>query len=121
MRGRRFVLGGRETGNPLLQRRKLDDDEAMEGLRSFHDLVASPACQDLPAVAGDDVRDEIGVLLVLDWIRNPRSSNPICSHTHARISHARMKERIMATWRSIAVGGGATLVTAAMVVALHSA
>src|SRR5580658_3820098 len=65
--GRRFVVFlRRETGDALLQRRKLDDDEALKLVRAFHDLEFTAARQNLAAIFGDDGRYAIGIFLVLD-------------------------------------------------------
>src|SRR5262249_18265067 len=68
VRGGRLVLGRLEACDALLERRKFNDDEAVKGFRPLHDLIAPAARQDLPPITSDDVRNEIGVLLVLDGI-----------------------------------------------------
>src|SRR5215467_274658 len=86
MRGCRLVLGGGKAGDALLERRKLNDAETVEVFRPFHDPVASAPRQDLPAVSSDDVRNEVGVLLVLNRIRNSRAGHPVSRHVSSRLS-----------------------------------
>src|ERR1700737_870186 len=62
------VFGGGEARARLLEGRELDDDEAVKLLRPLHDAELAAAGEDLAAVAGDDVRHEVGVFLVLDRI-----------------------------------------------------
>src|SRR5690606_12954559 len=54
--------------------------EAVEFVRPLHDLVPAAARQHLAAVLGDDVGDQIRVLLVLDRIVDLRAGNPIRRH-----------------------------------------
>src|SRR5437667_12621190 len=78
---RRLVVFGRgEAGDRLFEGRKLDDDEAMESLRPFHDAELAAAREHLAAVAGNDARHEVGVFLVLDGIDDPRPGDPIGRH-----------------------------------------
>src|SRR5262245_62403098 len=79
-RGRGLILGGAVAGHRLVERRELDDHEALEVLRTLEDPVAASSRQDLPLVSCDDRRDEIGVPLVLHWIVDLRASAPIDWH-----------------------------------------
>ena len=65
-----FVPQGGKAGDPLLEGRKFDHDEALELVRSFHNLKTSAACQHLAAVLGDDAGDKVGVLFVDDGVDN---------------------------------------------------
>src|SRR5262245_40901518 len=63
-RGRGLIFDGTVAGHRLVERRELDDHEALEVLRTFEDPVAASPRQDLPLVSRDDRRDEIGVSLI---------------------------------------------------------
>src|SRR5205807_3368734 len=80
------IFGRREAGYALLEGRKLDDDKAVEFLGTLHDLEPPTARQHLAAIASDNVRHQIRVLLVLDRIDNARTGDPIGRHRH----HSRM-------------------------------
>src|SRR5262245_28836475 len=85
-RGCLTILLGFEAGHRLLERRELDDNEAMECFRSFHDAVAPAASEHLAAVARDDRRHAIGVLLVLDGVVDLRPGDPIRGHGGSSLS-----------------------------------
>src|SRR6516164_10147598 len=79
--GRGAVVFGRgEAGDALLEGRELDHHEAMEFCRPFHDLIAAAAGEHLAAELGDDLRYEVGVLLVFDRIIDLRPRNPVGRH-----------------------------------------
>src|SRR5262249_30656340 len=79
--GRRpLVFLGVEAGDAPRKSRKLDHDEAVEFLRSFHDLVASAAHQHLAAMLGQDRRHLVGVFLVFGRIIDLRAADPIGGH-----------------------------------------
>src|SRR6185437_13231109 len=69
-----------KAGSALLQRRKLNHNEPLEFVRTFHDLE-TPATRQHPAAEfGDDGGHQIGVFLVLDRIVDFRTRNPIGRH-----------------------------------------
>src|SRR5712691_1373238 len=57
-----------EAGDALLEARELDDDEAVESLRTFESLVAPAAREHLRAVLREDRGHAVGVLLVFHRI-----------------------------------------------------
>src|SRR6266849_3922082 len=75
-----IVFGRGEAGDRLPEGRELDDDEAVEFLRPLHDPELAAAREHLAAVAGNDIRHEVGVFLVLDGIDDPRPGDPIGRH-----------------------------------------
>src|SRR5690348_3551406 len=76
-----FLRG--ETGDALLEGGELDDHEAVEFLRAFHDLIAPTTRQDLAAVFGKNRRNAIRVLLVFDRIDDPRTRHPVSRHPNS--------------------------------------
>src|SRR5665213_324062 len=54
-----------ETGDALLQRRKLNHNEAVEFVRPLHDLEAPATRQHLAAEPGDDVGHQIGIFFCI--------------------------------------------------------
>src|SRR6516165_3132155 len=72
----RVIFGRREAGDALLERRKLDDDKAVEFVRPFHDLIAAAAGKHFPAVLGDNGWNEIGIVFVFDRIVDLGTRNP---------------------------------------------
>jgi hypothetical protein len=71
------VFGRGEAGDALLESGELDHHETVEFVRTFHDLVATTAREHLAAEPGDDVRHQIGVLLVLGGIVDLGTRNPV--------------------------------------------
>ncbi len=57
-----------KTCGALLQGRKLNHNETVEFVGTFHDLEAPAARQHLAAEFGDDAGHQVGILLVLDRI-----------------------------------------------------
>src|SRR5262245_21740302 len=96
-RRRLVVFVGGEAGHALLKGGKLDDDETVELVRPFHDLVAAAARQDLAAVPGDDRWHQVGVFLVRDRIVDLRTGNPV--GRHRRLLNITAPRFIPRSWR----------------------
>src|SRR6267154_1789057 len=72
-----LVFRGVEAGDALLERRELDDDEAVEFLRAFEGLVAPAAREHLRAVLREDRRHAVRVLPVFRGIVDFGARYPI--------------------------------------------
>src|SRR6266581_2811897 len=79
-RGGLFVFLGVEAGDALLERRELDDDEAVESLRAFERLIAPAASEHLRAVLREDRGHAVGVLLVFHRIVDFGAGYPVGGH-----------------------------------------
>src|SRR6266478_4674157 len=79
-RGGLPVLLRVEAGDALLESRELDDDEAVEFLRAFEDLVAPAAREHLRAVLREDRGHAVGVLSVFHGIVDFSAGYPIGRH-----------------------------------------
>src|SRR6266568_3111043 len=80
-RGRGLLVFPRlEAGDALLERRKLDHNEAVEFLRTFEDPVAPAAREHFGSVLREDRRHAVGVFLVLDGIVDLRARYPVGRH-----------------------------------------
>src|SRR5258707_11627508 len=69
-----------EAGDALLERRKLDHDEAVEFLWTFEDPVAPAAREHFGSVLREDRRNAVGVLPVLDRIVDFGAGYPVGGH-----------------------------------------
>src|SRR5713101_6285072 len=69
-----------EAGDALFERRKLDDDEAVEFLGTFEDPVAPAAREYFGSVLREDRRNAVGVLPVLDRIVDFGAGYPVGGH-----------------------------------------
>src|SRR6267143_5849579 len=72
-----LVLPGIEAGDALLERRELDDDEAVEFLRALEDLIAPAAREHLRAVLREDRGHAVGVFPILHRIVDLRARYPV--------------------------------------------
>src|SRR5712671_6856061 len=79
-RGGLLVLPGVEARDALFERRELDDDEAVEFLRAFEDLVAPAAREHLRAVFRQDRGHAVRVLFVFDGVVDFGAGYPIGRH-----------------------------------------
>src|SRR6267154_1316023 len=79
-RGGLLGLPGVEARHALLERRVLDDDEAVESLRAFEDLVAPAAREHLRAVFREDRWHAVRVLFVFAGIVDLGARYPIGGH-----------------------------------------
>src|SRR6266850_2300695 len=75
-----LVLLRVEAGDALLERRELDDDEAIEFLRPFEGLVAPAAREHLRSVLREDRGHAVRVLLVFHRIVDLGARYPIGRH-----------------------------------------
>src|SRR6266853_797964 len=75
-----FVFLRVEARDALLERRELDDDEAVEFLRAFEGLVAPAAREHLRAVFREDRGHALRVLFVFDGIVDFGARYPIRRH-----------------------------------------
>src|SRR5882672_7423510 len=69
-----------EAGDALLEGRELDDDEAVESLRTFESLIARAAREHLRAVLREDRGYAVRVLLVFHGIVDLGARYPIGRH-----------------------------------------
>src|SRR6266702_6225055 len=69
-----------EAGDAPLEARELDDDEAVESLRTFESLIAPAAGEHLRAVPREDRGHAVGVLLVFHRIVDFGAGYPIGWH-----------------------------------------
>src|SRR5713226_1111260 len=69
-----------EAGDALFERRKLDDDEAVEFLRTLENPVAPAAGEYFGAVLREDRRHALRVLPVLDGIVDFGAGYPVGGH-----------------------------------------
>jgi|SRR6266849_4747985 len=75
-----WYSGDSKQATPLLEGREFDYDVPLEVLRSRHDLVATAAREDFTAIAADDLRHAVRVLLVRRRIGDFRAGDPIRRH-----------------------------------------
>src|SRR6267378_4060560 len=69
-----------EAGDALLEGRELDDDEAVESLRTFESLIVPAAREHPRAVLREDRGHAVRVLLVFHRIVHPRPGHPVSRH-----------------------------------------
>jgi hypothetical protein len=70
-RGGAIILNRGEAADASRECRELDHHEAMEMVRTFHDLKSPTPGEHLSAMTRHNVGDEIGIFLVVDRIDNP--------------------------------------------------
>src|SRR5712691_7165041 len=69
-----------EARDALLEGRELDDDEAVESLRAFENLIAPAAREHLRAVLREDRGHAVRVLLVFHGIVDFGAGYPVSRH-----------------------------------------
>src|SRR4029077_477390 len=82
-----FVVFRRcETCHALLQGREFDHDEAMEFIRSFHDLKTSAPGENLSAKLGNDGVHQVGIFFIFDRVVDLGTRNPVSRHISLPLS-----------------------------------